>query len=316
MKHRNEFTQYLQSKGFAKASIAIYTYPIKVFFKQSDKELTQITKADILKHLEHLKKQKGLQNVSRKMHLTGLNHYFTFLCEREEIAENPCSLLKIRGANKISLYKTFTGEQLTELYDSYYTLFVKNYDYSRTPMNRLEQVKVCRQRNAAILSILLNQGTATKEIDRLLIQDIDLQKATIKIRGGKRSNERNLNLKAEQIGLLIHYQNEIRPQFLTDATAESEKLFLPYPTKGNREAANPESLMDLFKPLTNQVKKVEPKFLNFKQVRASVIIHWLKIHGLRKTQYMAGHRYIRGTEYYLRGSLEDLTNDISKHHPF
>lgn len=314
MNYKNEFTQYMQSKDFAQSSIKTYAQTVEEFFNRNDKEETQITKTDILKHLEHLKKQRGLQNVSRKMHLTGLNHYFTFLHHGQTISENPCSLLKIRGATKIHLYKTFTAEELEQLYDSYYQLFVRNYDYSRTPMNRLTQVKLSKDRNATILSLLLNQGVTTAEIDRILLQDINLQKATVKIRGGKRSNPRNLNLKAEQIGLLMHYQNDIRPQFLTDATAESEKLFLPYPT-GNK-TKDPETLIHLFKPLGKQVKKIEPKFINFKQVRASVITHWLKIHGLRKTQYMAGHRYIRGTEYYLRGSLEDLTNDISKHHPF
>ena len=150
----------------------------------------------------------------------------------------------------------------------------------------------------------------------MLLQDIDLTKATIKIRGGKRSNERNLPLKAEQIGLLINYIQNIRSQFLTETTNESQKLFFPYPTTGNKNSKDPESLMDLFKPLTGHIKSIEQHFLNFKQVRASVITHWLKVHGLRKTQYMAGHRYIRGTEYYLSNNLEDLTNDISKHHPF
>jgi integrase/recombinase XerD len=250
------------------------------------------------------------------MHLTGLKHYFTFLHRQEAISENPCLLLKIRGITKISLYKTFTDEELTELFDNYYHLFVKNYDYTRTPPNRLQETKLSKDRNAVILSILLNQGTTTKEVDTLLLQDIDLTKATIKIRGGKRSNHRNLPLKAEQIGLLMNYIQNIRPQFLTDATADSEKLFLPYPNTRNKKSKDPENLMDLFKPLTKQVKSIEAKFLNFKQIRASVITHWLKVHGLRKTQYMAGHRYIRATEYYLWGDLEDLTNDISKHHPF
>lgn len=314
MNYKDEFTHYLQSKDFAQASIKTYTKSVEEFFARTDKEESQIKKTDILKHLEHLKKQRNLQNVSRKMHLTGLNHYFTFLYQAETISENACTLLKIRGAAQISLYKIFTAEQLTQLFDNYYHILVKNYDDSHIPPNRLHQSRMGKARNATILSILLNQGTTTKEIDSLLIQDIDLQKATIKIRGAKRSNGRDLDLKAEQIGLLIHYQNEIRPQFLTDETTESEKLFLPYPT-GNRKT-DPESLIHLFKPLSKQVKKIEPNFLNFKQVRASVITHWLKTEGLRKTQYMAGHRYIRGTEYYQRNNLENLTNDISKHHPF
>ncbi len=315
MNYKDEFTYYLQSRNQSATTIKIYSNQVADFFSHSPKqEENQITKTDILNYLEYLKKQRKVENVTRKMHLTGLNHYFTFLYQQETISENPCSLLKIRGANQISLYKIFTAEQLAQLFDNYYHILVKNYDDSHIPPNRLHQSQMGKARNAAILSLLLYQGVTTAEIDRLLIQDIDLTKASVKIRGGKRSNPRNLNLKAEQIGLLINYQNEIRPHFLTDETAESEKLFLPYPT-GNRKT-NPESLIHLFKPLSKQVKKIEPNFHNFKQVRASVITHWLKIHGLRKTQYMAGHRYIRGTEHYLKNNLETLTNDISKHHPF
>jgi len=314
MNYKNDFINYLQSRNQSETTIKIYSNQVADFFSRTTKEESQITKTDILNYLEYLKKQRKVENVTRKMHLTGLNHYFTFLYQEEITSENPCSLLKIRGANQISLYKIFTAEQLAQLFDNYYHIFVKTYDNSRIPLSTVEQSKLCRERNTAILSLLFNQGVTTAEIDRLLIQDIDLQKATVKIRGEKRSNPRNLDLKAEQIGLLIHYQNEIRPHFLTDATAESEKLFLPYAT--NNQKADPESLIHLFKPISKQVKKIEPTFLNFKQIRASVITHWLKIHGLRKTQYMAGHRYIRGTEHYLKNNLENLTNDISKHHPF
>lgn len=311
-----KFIQYMQGRNYSETTQKMYLRSVNLFLEWIDKEQTQITKKDVLKYLEYLKQQKNLKNVSRKMELTGMNHYFTFLYQSEQITQNPCSFLKIRGIEKISLYRTFAPEQLTQLFDDYYTVFVQNYDYTRTPPNRLTETKLNKERNAIILNLLIHQGTTTKEIDKMLLQDIDLGKATVKIWGGKRSNERNLQLKAEQIGLLINYIQNIRPQFLTSRNQESEKLFFPYPNTGNQKSKDPESITDLFKPLTAQVKTIEQHFLNFKQVRASVITNWLKVHGLRKTQYMAGHRYIRGTEYYLPNNLEDLTNDISKHHPF
>lgn len=311
-----KFIQYMQGRNYSETTQKMYLRSVNLFLEWIDKEQTQITKKDVLKYLEYLKTQKNLKNVSRKMELTGINHYFTFLYQSEQTTQNPCSFLKIRGIEKVSLYRTFAPEQLTQLFDDYYTVFVKNYDYTRTPPNRLTETKLNKERNAVILNLLIHQGTTTKEIDKMLLQDINLSKASVKIRGGKRSNERNLQLKAEQIGLLINYIQNIRPQFLTSRNQESEKLFFPYPNTGNQKSRNSESLMDLFKPLTAQVKTIEAHFINFKQVRASVITNWLKVHGLRKTQYMAGHRYIRGTEYYLPNNLEDLTNDISKHHPF
>jgi len=313
---KEEFISYMQSKDFSEATQKMYLRSLSLFLEWMDKEETQITKPDVLKYLEYLKKQMNLKNESRKMELTAINHYFTFLCKNDHITQNPCALLKIRGIKKVNLHKTFSEEELTQLFDDYYTVFVKNYDYTRTPPNRLTETRLNKERNAVILNLLINQGTTTTEINKMLLQDIDLIKATIKVRGGKRSNERNLPLKAEQIGLLINYIQNVRGQFLTSANPGSEKLFFPYPNTGNQKSKNPENLMDLFKPLTGQVKSIDPNFLNFKQIRASVITNWLKVHGLRKTQYKAGHRYIRGTEYYLPNNLEELTNDISKHHPF
>ena len=315
MRQKTEFTNYLQSKDLAQSSIIRYRTDVEQFFAKTGKEAEQVTKVDILKHLEYLKQRRKLENVSRKMHLIGLNHYFTFLYEQEELSENPCLFLKIRGTKKTTLYKIFTAEQLEQLYDSYYQLFVRNYDDSHIPKNQRKQSALSKERNAAILSLLLNQGTTTKELDTLLIQDLDLIKATVKIRGGKKSNERTLPLKAEQIGLLMHYQNQIRPQILEHFTGDTEKLFLPLP-EYSKQTTDKENLMHVFKPLTKHLKQIEPTFLNFKQTRASVITHWLKIHNLRKTQYLAGHRYISSTERYLPNNLEGLTNDIAKHHPF
>lgn len=323
MNQQAKFIAYLQKKDLAQSSIMHYQSYVELFLKRVSRrtaanqeiEPNQITKADILKHLEYLKKHKRQQNITRSNHLIAINHYFTFLYEQEQVSENPCLLLKIRGTKKTSLYKIFTLEQLEQLYDSYYQVDVRNYDDSHIPQNQRKQSALSKERNAAILSLLLFQGTTTKELDTLLIQDLDLIKATVKIRGGKKSNERTLPLKAEQIGLLMHYQNIIRPQLAQYSNIESKNLFLPLP-EFNKQTTDNDSLMHVFKPLTKQLKSIEPHFLNFKQTRASVITLWLKTVGLRKTQYLAGHRYISSTERYLPNNLEGLTNDIAKLHPY
>jgi len=49
------------------------------------------------------------------------------------------------------------------------------------------------------------------------------------------------------------------------------------------------------------------------QIRASVIVHWLKLYNLRKVQVMAGHRYISSTENYKANNLDDLKEDINNY---
>ena len=66
----------------------------------------------------------------------------------------------------------------------------------------------------------------------------------------------------------------------------------------------------LFKTL----KGINHTIKNTKQIRASVISHWLKHYNIREVQYMAGHRYISSTERYLRDDLEYLQDTIESLH--
>lgn len=312
---KDDFRSYLQSKNLAPSSVAHYVRELALFLAWIDKEEIQINKPDVLKYLEYLKNKRNIQNISRSRILNSLNHYFTFLHKQEQINENPCLFLKIRGTQKTSLYRTFSPEELTQLYDNFYLLFVRDYDNSHIPKNQRRQSSLSKQRNHVILSILVHQGTTTKEIDKILLQDLDLMQATLKIRGGRKSNERILQLEATQIGVLMNYLQNIRPQLAEYHTKESEKLFLTLPDY-SKSQTNTQNIMQVFKPLVKQLKNIEPNFLSFKQIRASVITNWLKNQSLRKVQYLAGHRYISSTEKYLSNNLDGLINDIDKLHPF
>jgi site-specific recombinase XerD len=181
MKNR-EFTAYLEGKGLAKITQEEYISNIQRFLGRVKKEDIQITKPDILKYLEYLK-NKGLQNITRSNHLIALNHYFTFLYQSEQITSNPCLLLKIRGKNKKKLNKIYTPEELDTLFDNYYQIFVRGYDDSRHRHEQQRQYSALyRGRNALITSILFNQGANTSEIEKIETGDIDLIKATIKMR--------------------------------------------------------------------------------------------------------------------------------------
>jgi len=301
--NKNEFTAYLESKGFAIKTITAYVHYTEQFLKQTKKEEIQITKPDVLKFLEYLKNKRKVQNEYRSYYLVALNHYFSFLLKNEEIAQNPCLFLKIRGMKRKILYKIYTTEELDQLFDTYYQLFVRDYDDSHIPKNQRKQSALSKERNALILSVLFYQGATTGEIEKIEIGDVDLIKATLKIRGGNKGKERVLSLKATQIGLFIHYLQNVRPQLLELHKTEGEKMFFP-------------ELKYAFYALTNSLKSIDKQFLNVLQIRASVISFWIKTQGLRKAQYMAGHRYIGTTEKYLPNNLDDLIEDINKLHPF
>jgi len=309
------FIKYLQSKDFSVKMISECVRVTELFLKRTAKEEVQVTKPDVLKYLEYLK-DKGLENITRQHYLCAVNHYFTFLSEDEKIAQNPCLFLKIRGTNKKRLYKIYTPEELEQLYDAYYQLFVRNFEEKHYKYEKQQQYAILsRERNALIVSILTNQGITTAEIDKLEISDVDLTKATIKIRGGRTLNNRTLPLKASQIGLIINYLQKTRPQLFEEQKIESEKLFLLLPATRKKKVYSG-SLEDIFWGLTKQIKTIDKQFINFKQVRASMITFWLKTQGLRKAQYFAGHRYISSTERYVNNNLDGLIDDINKLNPF
>ena len=300
-----EFIKYLEKKDLAKITQDRYLRNVKNFFKWAKMEAEQVTKPDVLRYLEYLKNDKGHKNTSRKLYLNALNHYFTYLLKTEQISKNPCYLLKIRGTKQRTLYKIYTPEELDELFDNYYNVFVRNFDSNRQKYNYQRQgAELYRERNALVLNILVNQGATTGEVEKLEISDLDLIKATLKVQGGQHSNERTIPLKATQIGLIINYLQNIRPQMLD------------LPESNNSKLINKGSFRHICNCITKQLKTIDRQFINVQQIRASVITNWLKIHGLRKTQYLAGHKHVTSTETYLSNNLDNLIDDINKMHPF
>lgn len=315
MKNEVEFIQFLEAKNLSKKTQIAYIRNINLFLAWYKKPVINCAKKDVLKYLEHLQVNRNLQNITRRNHLIAIGHYLSLLVKNETIKTNPTALIKIRGTHKQQLYRTYTTEELQTIYDNFYTVYVQNYDDSHIPKNQRTQCFLSRQRNFIMLGFLINQGLATNELQKLHIADIDLNKGTVTITSGKKSSERKLALHPAQTGALIHYIEHIRPQLLQYYTTENDKLFFVLPECCKRKTSTT-NLMHVFKPFTKQVKALEANFLNFKQVRASVITAWLKTYGLRKAQYMAGHKYISTTERYLPNEITGLIDDISKFNPF
>lgn len=310
----NDFIKYLESKSFSKSTQNHYGRNVNHFKKWYGDDVMSCTKKDILSYLEHLHK-KGLQNRTRGWVLTAMNHYFTFLVENKVIAGNPAALIKIRGTRKCILYNIYSPQQLSDLYDNYYHTFIRSFDDSRIPLSTRQRCILSRERNYIMLGLLLYQGLQPGELHRITPDDVNLNKATLTIQGSKRINGRTLPLQAAQIGTLINYTGNIRPQLAELYNGHSNALLLPLP-ENNNNAAPAGLLNGTLQILTRQVKTLDKNFENFKQVRASVITGWLKTEGLRKTQYLAGHRYISSTEQYLPNSLEGLKDDIARYSPF
>ena len=299
---KNGFIAYLEGKNLAKATQEEYVSKITLFLNWAEKEDVQITKPDVLDYLEYLKNRKNNNNATRAVYLVAIRHYFAYLFEKELVATNPAAFLKIRGTQTKKLYHIYTNEDLDELYDNFYNVYIRNYEPSKfSGKATREHIKLTRGRFFAALGILIYQGVQTGELKHIKLDDVDLQKAKLKISSSTYARERTLPLKASQIGFLINYIQNIRPQL-----NHSEYLF-DYETIGHNH---------FIQHFTRKTKVIDKQFRNFKQIRTSVITNWLKTEGLRKTQYLAGHRSIQSTELYQPNNLDNLIEDIAKHHPF
>jgi site-specific recombinase XerD len=264
-----EFKKYLQSKNITPKTIEYYCKRVETFKTYLTKDLEQVEKKDILNYLQFLQENRNLSNRTRQQTLGILRHYYNHLQ-----IPNPTNLLNIRGTRKKILYKTLSIEELKDFIDIYYNANRDNL------------------RNNLILSLLVYQGLKLSEWKAIKTSDIDLIKGTIFIESTRKSNQRKLSLKANQIGLLY--------AFLKDKSDTDNLLFTSTPE---------------LQKWAIKLRKLYPKFTDFKQIRASIITYWIQTEGLRKAQYKAGHRYISSTENYLSNDLESLKDDISQFHP-
>jgi site-specific recombinase XerD len=307
----NEFINYMERKNHAQSTQKSYLKYVELFLQWYKHDPINCEKRDILNYLAYLKKHTKQQNVSRRSSLTALNHYFTALLQADMINRNPVALIKMRGANKKQLYKIYTPEELIGLADNFYHVFIQGFDdsYMKFPTKK-ERSFLSRHRNYAMLTFLLFQGLPTAELPQVSINDIDLNKAKIIIRGSKKGAERTLPIQATQMGTLINYINQIRPLYL-EQCGETDKLFFSLSAEQyDKTFSKP------LRKLTKQVKSIDNNFVNFAQTRTSVITHWIQTEGLRKAQYLAGHRNIASTEMYLPNDLNSLMNDIQRFNPF
>jgi len=143
----------------------------------------------------------------------------------------------------------------------------------------------------------MNQGIKSEELTKLEVKDVKLREGTIEIMGSRKSNGRVMELEAHQIMDMHRYVMEERNEILRIKDQETDQLFIG--------SSN----------LMKQLKNINPRVESIHQIRASVITKWLKVHNLRRVQYLAGHRYISSTESYQENDMEGLIEEVNQYHP-
>jgi site-specific recombinase XerD len=230
-------------------------------------------------------KAQGLAPRTLNAKITALQHYFEFLGHKE----NPAVSLRVKGQIRTVPNNLFSDEELEEVFFAYPTY------------------GVTKKRNQLLLSLAVFQAVRLIEMSRIELTDLLLHEGRITIPATRNSFSRTLELKPLQMLLFQEFLNNVRPN-LKDAAAS--QLLFPSGKDAERNLSNLSFI------IAKELVLVYPKFQNLGHVRQSRMALWVKIHGLRKAQYLIGHKFVSSTERYQQIDLETLKEALSKAHPF
>ena len=302
---QKEFTDYLLIKGYSTSTTHRYVKDAKTFISWAEKENIQINNvsyADVLHYIQGKRKTVKRRTVST--YVNSIKHYFGYLALTDQALENPTTHIQVRGIKRKILYDILSKKELESLYNSFEIPDEESNDRNQ---NWYTTSILAGKRNKVILGLMIFQGLGAQELGRLTEKDLKLREGKIYVSGSRRSNERTMKLEAHQILDIMEYTLKTRNEILQLTGKKSESLLV--------SAGSSEYFRSIIQKLMQRLRKQNSKVTSAKQVRTSVITHWLKIHNLRETQYMAGHRYVSSTEAYLVNDLDDLQEDIVKFHP-
>lgn len=299
------FTDYLLQKGFSISTTERYVGDVESFIKWAENQnvqVEQISYADLLLYIKQ--KRRKLQQRTISCQINSLKHYYHHLTQLYPEIEDPTTQLILKGIKRRSLYYILSSQELETLYADFDK---KKADSKNKNMNWFKASSLSQKRDKVILGMMIYQGMGTTELNRLQIEDVKLREGKVFIRGGRRSNERTLELKSHQIMDCMEYQLKIREELLALTGKQKANYFV--------SSGQSDRIHNVLQRLMRSVRMQNAKVKSAKQIRASVITHWLKRYNLREVQYMAGHRYVSSTEGYLINDMDDLQEDINKFHP-
>lgn len=289
------YKHYLEKNGYTSSTIQVYQNTVIKFnhwCKTFGTNAETIDYKAFLKYIEHLRKGT-LKPRTLQKYIGNLKIYFDYLTEENYRERNIIKEINIKGIKRHIIHNVLEFEELEDLYYSY-------------PTNKGKET--ARKRNKIIIGLLVYQGLNTRDLQLLEVENIQLYKGKITVPGTKKSNTRDIELKPFQLMEFMEYLNEVRPKILRETGKATEQLLLPI--------GKSFKLHNTIGKMAKELQGINNSFTDVKQIRTSVIIHWLKQNGLRKAQYLAGHKYISSTERYQQDDLESLHETINNFHPF
>jgi site-specific recombinase XerD len=300
----NDFITYLLGKGYSDTTAESFYNDLKKFqgwLVKQELEIENVQYNDMTAYLQSI---AHLSQHTKGCYLRGIKHYFNYLITCNERTHNPVEFIQLKGIKRKKLYDILNRSELDRLYSSY---TLPDQQDKNKNQNWFALAVLAQKRNKVILGLMLYQGLDSRDLKLLTIHDVKLQEGKIFIPGTRRSNERELKLESLQILELMEYLLTIRKELLMLTGKQTDQLFI--------SAGSSERFHNILVYLVKRLRTINTKVTSVKQIKASVIVHWLKIYNLRQVQYMAGHRYVSSTESFLMNEMDGMIEDIDKYHP-
>lgn len=281
------FTIYLESKKLSLRTVQHYSKYIQQFLTWLKEEQLQeeyFTYSDLLEFMQYCN-AKGVTKRTLHNLLMMIRHYGNYLISEQKRNDNPAAGVFIKGLIRKLPSHLLSIEEMEELFKQYSIQL--SVDASKKIM----------------LGLMIYQGLSVGEIMRLQSHHLKLKDGKIFIPGTQRTNERLLHLHAVQITELQNY--------LTKNKFSEGSLFI----EPRKKEVSERNINNRIQYMFSQLRTLNPKVINAKQIRSSVITEWLQKNNLRQVQYMAGHKYVSSTQRYQLNNLDDLQNELRSHHP-
>lgn len=298
------FERYRQASGYSETSIKVQDSHVNQFLSwciTQGIDLEQITYSQVLQFIDHERK-RGIENQSIVRMVNSIRIYFDYLVDTGTVTQNIIRRIRINQVGRRTLPQVLSPEQLEKIY----------HDYANLPewQHRSERAWLLHQRNTVILGLMIYQGLDSGQMARLELNHLNLNEGKIYIPSGRKSNARILNLQTMQILPIKTYLDKTRPQL-----EEMQQKHHEPDRSRTSHLFSTRKFSDMLSRIIRQVKRIDPEVTDSRQIRASVIMGWLKQYNIRQVQYMAGHKSIRSTENYRLQDLTDLTRQLELFHP-
>lgn len=279
-------TYLLIDKKYSNNTIVSYENDLKKFDYHVKKQISAISKQDILDVLKKLN-DEGLSDASINHFISSIRSFYKFLVINKIVKENVMDFIAPPKRNK-HLPKVLSIEEMNKLLN--------------IPLNNAFDY-----RNKAILELMYATGLRASELSELKVNDVNLNMAIVRTLG-KGSKERVIPLGDYALYYLKTYLNDSRSQLLKRHL--SDYLFL----NNHGKKLSRQGLFKIIQSLARQQqinKEISPHTL-----RHSFATHLLNGGAdLRSIQELLGHSDISTTQIYTHISNQKLNEDYHQFHP-